>query len=218
MPNWCYTDFTVSGDAEDISRFRQAVRGSDNGEETPFDFNRVIPTPSELLETIADDGSGYDVYYGDAEAVLGYYWVKNLGIRTVERLRDHFDADPRRRATADHWKANIEKYGAPTWYEWSIEHWGTKWNARYSEVTENGNGSLHVQFDTAWTFPFPLFEKLVVDFPTLVFEGTAYEPGVDFYITFEGRNGEFTCEDDEEARLEAAAAYAEEDESLEATA
>ena len=58
----------------------------------------------------------------------------------------------------------------------------------------------------------------MADFPTLVLEGSAYEPNVDFYITFEGRNGEFTCEDDDEARAEVAAAYEEEDESVEVTA
>jgi hypothetical protein len=34
MPNWCYTDFTVSGPAEDITRFREAVRGTEDGVET----------------------------------------------------------------------------------------------------------------------------------------------------------------------------------------
>ena len=219
MPNWCYTDFTVSGPTEEVTRFREAVRGSDNSGETPFDFDRVIPMPSELLETINDAGTAYDVYYSNAEPMLSYPWVKALGISTVEALREHFDADPERRATADKWKANIEKYGAPTWYEWRCTHWDTKWNASYAEVTENGDGSVHVQFDTAWTFPFPIFEKLMVDFPTLVFEGSACEPNVDFYITFEGRNGKFACEDDEEAREAAAAGLEEEEkESLEMTA
>ena len=80
------------------------------------------------------------------------------------------------------------------------------------------DGSIHVKFDTAWTFPFPIFDQLVADFPTLIFEGSAYEPNVDFYITFEGRDGKFACEDDDEARAEAAAAFADEDESLEVTA
>jgi hypothetical protein len=79
--------------------------------------------PSELLETIANSGIAYDVYYGDAEPILAYPWVENLGIGTVEQLREHFDADPQRRATADAWKTNIERYGAPTWYEWRCEHW-----------------------------------------------------------------------------------------------
>jgi hypothetical protein len=150
---------------------------------------------SELHGVIADGGTCYDVYYGDAQPVLGYCWVKKLGIETIEALREHFDADPERRATADAHKANIEKYGAPTWYEWSIEHWGTKWNACDAEVTDNGEGSLHVNFDTAWSFPFPIFEKLVADFPTLDFEGSAQEPNMQIFIAFAGCNGEFIWED-----------------------
>lgn len=142
---------------------------------------------------------------------------KGSGIETVEQLRGHFDADPKHRTTADQHKANIEKYGAPSWYEWRCEHWGTKWNCD-AEVTENADGNLHVQFDTAWSFPFPILEKLVADFPTLIFEGSAQEPNMDMYITFEGRNGKFACEDDEEARAEAAAAYEEEDQSSKVTA
>jgi hypothetical protein len=72
MPNWCYTDFTVSGPTEEVTRFREAVRGSDDSGETPFDFDRVIPMPSELLETINDAGTAYDVYYGNAEPMLSY--------------------------------------------------------------------------------------------------------------------------------------------------
>jgi hypothetical protein len=200
MPNWCCTDFIVSGPAEDIARFREAVRGCDGDKEIPFDFNRLDPMPLELRDTVQDFGTAYTVYYGDAKSVLEYPWVKRLEIETVEQLREHFDADPKRRATADEWKTNIEKYGAPNWYEWHRQHWGTKWNAYDAEVTDNGDGSLHVQFDTAWSFPFPIFERLVGDFPTLNFEGSAEEPGMDIFITFEGRNGKFTWEEDQEAR------------------
>ena len=45
--------------------------------------------------------------------MLAHRWIKDLGIETVEQLREHFDADPKNRATADQYKANIEKYGAP---------------------------------------------------------------------------------------------------------
>jgi hypothetical protein len=174
--------------------------------------------PSELGETSADGGTAYNVYYGGAETILDYPWVKNLGISTVEQLREHFDADPQRRATADQWKANVEKYGAPTWYEWRCRHWGTKWNACYAEVSDNGDGSLHVNFESAWHFPFPIFRKLVAEFPTLVIEGSAEEPNMEIYITFEGRNGEFTWQDDDEAREAAAAELEEQQESLQVTA
>jgi hypothetical protein len=57
MPNWCYTAFTVTGPDEDIARFREGVHGSDDSGETPFDFDRLIPMPSELLDTTADFGT-----------------------------------------------------------------------------------------------------------------------------------------------------------------
>jgi hypothetical protein len=218
MPNWCYTEFYVFGSTEDIARFREYVRGRDGDKEIEFDFNRLIPMPSALRDTVSDCGAAYQFYYGDAQQILEYAWIKNLDIETVEQLRDHFDADPKHKAIADEWKANIARYGAPTWYEWSCEQWGTKWNACDAEVTENRDGSLNVHFDTAWTFPFPIFEKMVAEFPMLVFEGSAEEPNMEIFISFEGNNGEFVWEDDEEARAKAAAAYAEEDESTEVAA
>ena len=86
------------------------------------------------------------------------------------------------------------------------------------EVGDNGDGSIHVNFETAWDFPFPIFQKLVAEFPTLTFEGSAQEPNMEMFIRFEGRNDELTYDDDEDARAEAAAAYAEEDEGPKVTA
>jgi len=59
---------------------------------------------------------------------------------------------------------------------------------------------------------------VAADFPTLIFEGSAQEPNTDIYISFEARNGEIACKDDEDARAEAAAASEDEGESLMVTA
>jgi Ferredoxin-like domain in Api92-like protein len=207
MLNRCFANFTVTGPADEMLRFREAIRGSEEeGDETPFDFNRLIPMPCELGETTADFGQAYCVYYGDAERILAYPWIKNLGIDTIEKLREHFDADPEHRATADQQKINIEKYGAPSWFEWRIQHWGTKSNACDAAITENGDGSLHVNFETAWTFPFPIFQKLAADFPMPNFEASAKEPDMGIFIKFDGHDGEISWEGDEEAR-EAAAPF-----------
>jgi hypothetical protein len=38
-------------------------------------------------------------------------------------------------------------------------------------------------------------EKLGAEFPMLVFAGSAVEPGVEFSLTFDGSDGEFSWED-----------------------
>jgi hypothetical protein len=186
-----------------------------------LDFNRLVavpPVPTELSNTSNDGRIAFEVYYGDAESILRYRWVQNLGIANVEQLRKHFDADPMHRATADLWRANIENYGVPTWCEWRSLHWGTDRNAFDVDIADNGDGSLRVTFETAWDFPTPIFEKLVAEFPTLIFEGSAEEPNTEMYISFQGCNGQFRWQEDHDARKAAAAIFEDPDATSVATA
>jgi len=59
---------------------------------------------------------------------------------------------------------NIQKYGTATWHEWSCDRWGTKWNAYecYGDL-----GALY--FQTAWSAPHPIINKLSETFPDLEF-------------------------------------------------
>ena len=50
---------------------------------------------------------------------------------------------------------NLKRYGETDWYEWSIKHWGTKWNG-YETVVDCGV----IQFQTAWSTPVPVFVEL----------------------------------------------------------
>lgn len=50
---------------------------------------------------------------------------------------------------------NTRKYGQADWYNWSIENWGTKWNAYDIYIEDNS-----VTFDTAWCTPIKWLEKL----------------------------------------------------------
>jgi hypothetical protein len=47
------------------------------------------------------------------------------------------------------------KYGEKNWYDWSMEHWGTKWDASESNVQGNT-----VYFETAWTCPVDVLKEL----------------------------------------------------------
>lgn len=49
-----------------------------------------------------------------------------------------------------------ELYGTNNWYDWSIENWGTKWNA-YDCYLEDDNIII---FNTAWSAPIPVLDAL----------------------------------------------------------
>ena len=50
---------------------------------------------------------------------------------------------------------NIKRYGKRDWYDWSIENWGTKWNACATVVDSDA-----IEFQTAWSTPIPVFVEL----------------------------------------------------------
>lgn len=59
-----------------------------------------------------------------------------------------------------------EKYGSDNWYDWSIANWGTKWPGYDFGEYDGGNS---IEFSTAWSPPFPIYEKLSEMFPDVTF-------------------------------------------------
>lgn len=56
----------------------------------------------------------------------------------------------------------------PDWYNWSVENWGTKWNAYDSKLLgdwQGDKGSCSVSFTTAWSSPEQFIIKLSQKFP-----------------------------------------------------
>ena len=74
MPNWGSVSFDVYDTAEDLTRFREFVAGNDHEHPTAFDFNKLIPMPTELRGGTDDHGTAYTIYYGDAEPIVRQYW------------------------------------------------------------------------------------------------------------------------------------------------
>lgn len=151
MPNWVRHNVIIRGNKEDITRcYEQITKG---GEE--FSFRNIIPRAEEL-----------DVTAGSFSH-LGEEWGK----LTTDKEREEFYE--KHKITRDEDKAllqvyadNIKKYGFPTWYEWSIENWGTKWDV--DADFECYGGTIELHFDTAWNTPVPIFKKLSEQFPNLV--------------------------------------------------
>jgi hypothetical protein len=80
--------------------------------------------------------------------------------------------------TNDHEKANREKYGYGSWYDFNIANWGTKWDVNSDNVAIEDANTVSASFDSAWAPPTRAYEQLV----ELGFEIEAfyYEPGMGF--------------------------------------
>jgi len=72
------------------------------------------------------------------------------------------------------------------WYDWCIEHWGTKWDVRGDEVdsshevTDAGQARLTFDFHTAWAPPSEWLSRVAPAFPALQFTLWYDEPGACF--------------------------------------
>ena len=50
---------------------------------------------------------------------------------------------------------------ASGWYDWRLEHWGTKWDIYDAHCERAGENQLNISFLSAWSPPDRVFHKLV---------------------------------------------------------
>lgn len=173
MPNYVKTRITVRGRRELIDQLVEQVKSTykyEEGEEHEilFDFNKVIHMPESL--SVLDSSEG--------ERGMRYLILQSMSdfgktdddlkfIADMEKIKE---SDPERFNTminlGQKYLLNIAQHGYPTWYRWCINNWGTKWNA--CDIESDGNGTF--EFETAWSFPYPVIEKLSSMYPELEIE------------------------------------------------
>lgn len=146
MPN--HITNVIRGDREVLAQVCAAMKT----DESAIDFNALIPMPELLRSDSADIGITElaNCFMGrQAMTTPGPQDARGLPEERFEKLLIYM--------------RSIREHGFPTWYEWSIEHWGTKWNA-YSVQTEDDG--LNVRFDTAWSCPMPVARALAKAVPS----------------------------------------------------
>lgn len=83
---------------------------------------------------------------------------------------------------------NIESCGFSSWYSWRIEKWNTKWDINPADISfgissykNNRNKTkFYATFDTAWSPPLGVFNKLSEMFPDLDIKIAYFEGGCGF--------------------------------------
>ena len=66
------------------------------------------------------------------------------------------------------------------WYSWNVQNWGTKWNC-YNQFTGIADdGRAYIQFDTAWSIPYPILAAFCNRF-NIPFEHRYFDEGHNFW-------------------------------------
>ena len=206
MPNWCENELTITG--PDVQKVLNAIRSQSSEDEDCriLDFDKIIPYPEMYKEL-------------DQRA---HEYRQKLSAITKD--------DPERQSKLNSLAAEYGVEPGTPWlkdgynsggYEWTCDHWGTKWNATGVSLTaheDHSRRSVHkivkcahcqtphnteqmkvlvcqqcgsplpdvqpirafLEFDTAWSPPVPVIEKLASMFPDHEFDLKYYEGGIGF--------------------------------------
>ena len=149
MPNHVTNQVTFLGSTTRIKELREKCKGTDS----PFSFQAFYPMPQELQGT-----SSPAKVVSDKE--LREWKDKLASGELKEWERDY------RPITLKEQTYLISKYGCDNWYDWHLEHWGTKWDC-YSHVEDD---ECNITFDTAWSTPIRVLLELSRMFDDITIE------------------------------------------------
>lgn len=151
ISNIVYLEVEDAIDEEEQKKIAELLK-SVKTDYSAFDFNTIIPMPEVLRDTRSPSQPIEDKVQFEKE--LAEY-KRDKDDKTKYVTKPITFAQSRRYKTL---------YGTDNWYEWANNNWGTKWNAY--DINENPEHG-HIQFDTAWSPPLPVFVALSAKFPNV---------------------------------------------------
>ena len=177
MPNHVENRIEFSGDTLQIKAMLETIKNDEYGIGT-IDFNKIIPMPESLnIEAGSRTDRGLKAYRDFIEVyILGrsaeevQKVLENIPIESENAfLRQRTDVKRDELELGKTAWNNVRQYNAPTWYEWCIQNWGTKWNAYGYEPDTDYSSSDALTFQTAWAGPHPILQRLSKMFPNIAF-------------------------------------------------
>lgn len=121
-----------------------------------FTFNKLIPMPKILMK--GSSPARICNNFDDFITMYGKY--VDFTFEKEGMLSCGYDAV----MTSECSQNLIRKYGTNNWYDWSLNNWGCKWDARMSDPVEIGN--YEFRFETPWSIP----EKFIKTFALRAYE------------------------------------------------
>lgn len=173
MPNHVMNRISVSGPPESIEDLLESIQNEKKGLGT-IDFEKIIPMPASMnIEAGSNTNKGMKAFtdFIEVYTLAGTRDdtdLENIPAEAEEAfLRMRTDITPEQWALGKTAYENQSKFGAPTWYEWSINNWGTKWNAYECSAGELALDHAELSFWTAWSPPHPVIQRLSEQYPDI---------------------------------------------------
>lgn len=186
MPNHCFNE--VKAKKEILDEIYDYEKGK-------ITFNKLIPMPKELEDSVSDGSTTIKkamyLYLNGDKDLLEAKWEANKDAqqkyKTFDKMVEHlFEKYPKEEVIRSY--TCLQKYGTDNWYDWSIEHWGTKWDA-YDCQGSPQEGTLI--FFTAWNPPDEIIKALCKKYPNSDLDWFYEEEGMQFAgHCYAGENGE----------------------------
>ena len=196
MPNHVQNNIKFFCSEERLREILESIMYDPNGENEDrgygtIDFERITAMPPELdIESGSRTTEGIEMYLTSLNPRATYFgndkmnaeefdalvtkinegkrypYKYELSIYEMDNMFDNADTRARTFELGKTAVENFQKYGAPTWFEWRRDNWGTKWNS-YGNFYDNGD-TLYCQ--TAWSTPKAAIKTLSSMYPDVPIE------------------------------------------------
>ena len=199
MPNHTSNVLEVSGNPKIIKALIKHV-STDEKEPLAISFQKIYPMPASL-DIVAGsqttcDLNAYKWTIGETEEMEKLYNArkKNGKLDSIDETLEEFARNEIKQhdvKMGEQVYNNIKNYGHPTWYEWRIDNWGTKWDAYdIGEWYEDEEEKQELSFCTAWGAPLNIIRLLSSKFPGLTLKLKYADEGQQFlgYVVY--KNGQ----------------------------
>lgn len=206
MPNLCENRLEIRGPKETIA----AIIAATNLSKGEFDFNGIVPMAPELDIPIGGEVTlGREVLFGNWTAMMAQPDFRDLLlevtcgilpttreelIHLIEKKDLLYEKSNRIAAlvnldAAKQARANLEKYCASDWYDWSTSNWGTSWNGGEVKIELMTAVSFIITFVTSRTAPIPVIAALCKQYPDVTVEMAYVDPDMRYAGKLTGIEG-----------------------------
>jgi hypothetical protein len=184
MPNWVMNELTcIFQTPEEYNAFKMKVN-------TEGLYNSFFPMPS-VLENTRCPHLEPDAFIAKTNYQKG---TKFITLEGIALAGDKWDAETAKQIIQN-LKAK-EETGYTNWYDWNMENWGVKWDAKECKTKELSDfNTIVICFDSPWSTPEHFVRELSKKYPTAVFEmvSGSIENDCHYEFTFEDGKYEETC-------------------------